>query len=62
MRDHRQNGFPPTTISMSDRAVNLLQLHLRSLDPAEPTARQRLEEAVGESLAHKLLFALRAKD
>jgi hypothetical protein len=32
--------------------------HCRSLDPDMPTARERLEEAIGPELAHKLLFAL----
>ncbi len=43
---------------MNERGSHLLEIHLRSLDPAEPTARERLEEAMGESLARKLVFAL----
>lgn len=40
------------------RGLWLLAAHLRSLDPAAPSARERLEQAVGPQLAHKLLFAL----
>ena len=41
-----------------ERGPRLLAAHLRSLDPDAVTARQRLEEALGPQLAHKLLFAL----
>ena len=34
--------------------------HLASLDPAEPRARERLEDALGEELARKLVSALSA--
>jgi len=46
---------------MSERGQELLEAHIRSLslDPAQPTARERLEEAIGEALAWKLVFALR---
>jgi hypothetical protein len=57
-RDHRRSRFEPTLNSMNERGSQLLEIHLRSLDPAEPTARERLEEAMGESLARKLVFAL----
>jgi hypothetical protein len=40
------------------RGLRLLAAHLRSLDPAMPTPRERLERALGAQLAHKLLFAL----
>jgi len=43
---------------MNDRGSQLLEAHIRSLDPGEPTARERLEDAMGESLARKLVFAL----
>ena len=36
----------------------MLEAHLRSLDPGEPTAPERLEAALGESFARQLLFAL----
>jgi len=41
-----------------ERGSRLLIAHLRSLDPATPTARDRLETALGPQLARKLLFAL----
>jgi hypothetical protein len=44
---------------MSERGQELLEAHIRSLDPAEPTARERLDAAIGEVLAWKLVFALR---
>lgn len=43
---------------MNERGPQLLEAHMRSFDPGEPTARKRLEEALGEPLAHKLVFAL----
>jgi len=43
---------------MSERGEELLEAHIRSLDPGEPTARERLEDAMGEALARKLVFAL----
>jgi len=52
-------GAWPTQNLMSDRGPQLLEAHLKSLDPQEPTARERLEAAIGEPLARKLLFALR---
>jgi hypothetical protein len=50
----QMDGQPQPT----HRGPRLLVAHLRSLDPATPTARERLEEALGAPLAHKLLFAL----
>jgi hypothetical protein len=44
---------------MNERGSQLLEAHIRSFDPSEPTARERLVEALGEPLARKLLFALR---
>jgi hypothetical protein len=41
-----------------DEALALLQAHCRSLDPAAPSPRERLEDALGPELAAKLLFAL----
>lgn len=41
-----------------ERALELIAAHCRSLDPAAPSARERLEEALGPELTHKLLFAL----
>jgi hypothetical protein len=49
-----------TMNSMNERGSQLLEAHMRSLDPAEPTPQERLAEALGEPLARKLLFALRA--
>jgi hypothetical protein len=40
------------------RGLPLLVAHCASLDPDTPTARDRLEAAVGAELAHKLVFAL----
>jgi hypothetical protein len=40
------------------RGDQLLLAHLASLDPAEPKARERLEDALGEELARKLVSAL----
>jgi hypothetical protein len=36
----------------------LLLAHCASLDPASPTAKVRLEDALGEELARKLVAAL----
>jgi hypothetical protein len=36
----------------------LLVAHCASLDPAAPTARRRLDVALGPELARKLVFAL----
>jgi hypothetical protein len=43
---------------MNDKGSQLLEAHIRSFDPGEPSARERLEDAMGESLARKLVFAL----
>jgi hypothetical protein len=48
-----------TLNSMKERGSQLLEAHIRSFDPAEATARERLEEAIGEPLAEKLVSALR---
>jgi hypothetical protein len=40
------------------RGARLLALHLQSLDPKAVSARDRLEAALGDDLARKLLFAL----
>jgi hypothetical protein len=44
---------------MNERGSQLLEAHIRSFDPGEPTAHERLVEAIGEPLARQLLFALR---
>lgn len=44
---------------MSKRGLQLLQAHIRSFDPDEPTARERLDEALGEPLARLLCERLR---
>ena len=56
--DQRKARVGPTLNHMNDKGSHLLEAHIRSLDPGEPTARERLEEAMGESLARKLVFAL----
>jgi hypothetical protein len=43
---------------VNERGSQLLEAHIRSLDPGEPNVRERLEAAMGESLARKLVFAL----
>jgi hypothetical protein len=40
------------------RGLALLAAHCASLDPDAPTAHERLIEALGPELAHKLVFAL----
>jgi hypothetical protein len=40
------------------RGTALLLAHCVSLDPAAATARERLEDALGAELAHKLVAAL----
>jgi hypothetical protein len=42
----------------TQRGPRLLAAHLRSLDPAAPTAQERLEAAMGAQLARRLLYAL----
>jgi hypothetical protein len=46
----------------NDRGLALLVAHCASLDPAAPTARERLEEKLGPELARKLVFALAARE
>ncbi len=43
---------------MNERGSQLLDAHIRSLDPGEPIARERLEAELGDALARKLVFAL----
>jgi len=57
-RDHRRACVRPTLTLMNDRGSELLDAHMRSLDPGEPVARERLEAELGEPLARKLVFAL----
>jgi len=45
---------------MNERGLQLLEAHLRSFDPGESTARERLDETLGEPLARKLVSALSA--
>jgi hypothetical protein len=42
------------------RGLELLLVHVQSLDPDAPTARERLDAALGPELARKLVFALSA--
>jgi hypothetical protein len=44
---------------MKDKGSQLLEAHIRSLDPAEATAQERVAEVLGEPLTQKLLSALR---
>jgi hypothetical protein len=61
MRDQREACATPTLNSMNERGAQLLEAHIRSFDPGEPTARERLAAALGELLARQLLFALRLR-
>jgi hypothetical protein len=45
---------------MNERGDQLLEAHIRSLDPGEATARERLADAIGEPLARRLVRALRS--
>lgn len=56
--DHRNTRARPTPKSMNHRGLQLLEAHIRSFNFDEPTVRERLEDAMGESLARKLVFAL----
>jgi hypothetical protein len=40
------------------RGNRLLAAHCAALDPDSPSARERLDDALGEELARKLVFAL----
>jgi hypothetical protein len=46
----------------NDRGLRLLLAHCASLDPAAPTARERLDEKLGPELARKLVFALAGRE
>jgi hypothetical protein len=59
-RDQPRSRRRSTLNSMNERGSQLLEAHMRSLDPAELTAQERLAEAIGQPLARKLLLALRA--
>jgi hypothetical protein len=50
------------TAGSTDRGLALLVAHCASLDPAAPTARERLDEKLGPELARKLVFALAARE
>ena len=49
----------PTSILMTTRGSQLVEAHIRSFDPETPTARERLEAALGEPFARELLRAVR---
>jgi hypothetical protein len=49
------NAVPPQP---SGRGLALLVQHCASLDPDTPTARERLDAALGAELAQKLVFGL----
>jgi hypothetical protein len=57
-RDQRKAPLQPTLKTMDERGSELLDAHMRSLDPGEPIARERLEAELGDVLARKLVFAL----
>jgi hypothetical protein len=40
------------------RGVTLVAAHCSALDPDAPTARERLDAALGDELARRLVFAL----
>ncbi|HVH51305.1 MAG TPA: hypothetical protein VM690_04110 [Gaiellaceae bacterium] len=44
-----------------ERGSALLVAHTARLDPATPTARERLELVLGPALARKLVFALTSR-
>jgi hypothetical protein len=46
-------------MGMAKRGLGLLEAHMRSLDPATPTARERLADALGEPFASTLVKAVR---
>jgi len=48
------------SVVRSERGTELLVAHCASLDPDAPTARDRLDEALGPELARKLVSALAA--
>jgi hypothetical protein len=43
---------------MRKRGLALLEAHIRSFDPDAPTARDRLEKALGKELTRQLLQKL----
>jgi hypothetical protein len=49
------NAVPP---QQSGRGLALLIQHCASLDPDTPSARERLDAALGADLAQKLVFGL----
>ena len=49
------NVVPP---SPGRRGLALLAIHCSSLDPDAPSARERLEKALGAEFARKLVLAL----
>jgi hypothetical protein len=44
--------------TMRKRGLHLLERHIRSFDPDAPTARERLEEMLGDEFTQQLLRAL----
>jgi hypothetical protein len=48
------------SVEPTERGTALLVAHCTSLDPDAPSARDRLEAALGPELARKLVFALAA--
>jgi hypothetical protein len=48
------------SVERNERGIELLVAHCASLDPDAPTARDRLEEALGPELARRLVAALAA--
>lgn len=48
------------SVERTERGIELLVAHCASLDPDAPTARERLEAAIGPELARTLVSALAA--
>ncbi|HEX5173082.1 MAG TPA: hypothetical protein VFV91_02930 [Gaiellaceae bacterium] len=46
---------------LTHRGARLLAVHLESLDPEVPQARERLQAELGSELARKLIFALASR-
>ena len=49
----------PIQNAMTKHGLELLAAHLRSFDPGEPTARERLERELGAPLVQQLFVAAR---
>jgi hypothetical protein len=52
------NRMSTPRLSSGPRGLALLAAHCAALDPDAPSARERLANALGAELAHRLVFAL----